>query len=102
MVQNYGHLAVNYTLDFMVSNRNVSITNTYVNLPGVNLSSTINGNLPAAIGNIPSSSADSPGSKNETIIFRVTSTKAVSTDLYYVIVWLKIESTVQDTLVIVC
>ena len=101
VVQNYGHLDVNYTLDFMVSNRNVSITNTYVNSLGVNLSSTIGGSLPAAIGNNPSSSANLNGT-NETIIFSVTSTKSVSTDLYYVIVWLKIESTVQDTLVIVC
>ncbi len=98
-ILNYGNLPVNYTLDFIVSSINVTIKNTY-SKSTTNLGSMINGYLPAANGNNPSSTAD-PGSQG-TIIFTVTSTKFAPADLYYVIVWLKIDTNIQDSLMISC
>lgn len=98
-VLNYGNLPVNYTLDFIVSSRNVTIKNTYSGQT-TNLGSTINGYLPAANGNNPSSTASQ--NSNGTIIFTVTSTKFTSSFTYYVMIWLKIDTNIQDTLIISC
>ena len=99
-VENYGNIAVKYTLDFIVSNRSLLITTHYINSP-TNLTSTIDGSLPSASGSNPATSANL--NLNSTIVLTVSSSlgTAPSTE-FYVIIWLKIESTIQDTLVIVC
>lgn len=94
-VFNYGHLPVNYTLDFIISNSSVSITNEYVT-SNVNLGSTVNGYLPAADGNKPSSTSSI--TPNQTIISSVFS----PTYGHFIIIWLKIGTSIQDTLIISC
>ncbi len=100
VVLNYGNLPVNYTLDFIVSNSSLAITTKYIGT-NTNLTSTIDGYLPAANGLNPSSSAGI--TPNKTIVLTVTALSPPSANSnYYVIVWLKIESTIEDTLMIVC
>ena len=95
-VQNYGNVPVNYSLEFIVSNMSLSITTNYKGSLD-NLTSIIPGYLPSASENVPSSSA----SYSNTVVLTVTGTPSGTTD-YYVIIWLKIESTIQDTLIVVC
>ena len=100
VVENYGNIAVQYTLDFIVSNQSLSIVTHYINNP-TNLTSTINGYLPAANGLNPSTSAETP--TNSTVVLTVSSSLGAAPNTeFYIIIWLKIESTVQDTLIVVC
>ena len=91
-VQNFGNLNTSYSLDFIVSSRNISMTLHYLG-SSTNLSSVLYESLPPAQGDNPSSS--------QTIVL-TASTPVSSTNNYFIIVWLKVNSAIQDTLVISC
>ena len=91
-VQNFGNLNASYSLDFIVSNRNISMSLHYIG-SSTNLSSVIYESLPPAQGDNPSSSKS---------IVLTASTPVSSTNDYFIIVWLKVNSVIQDTLVISC
>jgi hypothetical protein len=99
VAQNFGNTNVSYSLEFIVSNNSIGITNKYINTL-TNLSSVIYGSLEAANGNLPSSSAEK--TTNETIVLTVFLVPPAISNEYYVIIWLKLDSTIQDTLIIVC
>ena len=89
-VLNYGHLNTSYTLDFIVTSVDSNFSTHYLG-SSTNLSTQITGYITSAasIGNSPSISIP--------IILN-----AYSSSNYTIIVWLKIGSTIQDTLYIFC
>lgn len=95
-VLNFGHLPVNYTLEFIDSNLNLTISTQYLNnsfLPNI-----IYGHLPAASGNSNSSSAN----LSETVRLTVGLKPLSPSGNYLVMILLKIDTNIQDSLIVAC
>lgn len=99
-VQNYGHLNTSYSLDFIVSSPNINLTLNYFGSTA-NLSTQIDGYLPAASGDSPFNSTlliINASFVNKTSVVNTSNLK----NNYFIIAWLKIDQSIQDTLLISC
>lgn len=97
-VKNYGALDINYTIEFVVSNRSLDLSVTYVGST-VLLGNNIQGSLPGTEDEDPTSSP-----QEETLVITITNKIAINPgeDEFYIIVWLKVKSKIFDTLFIIC
>ena len=91
-VQNYGHINTSYTLDFIASNTSLGMKIKYLGQTNY-LYSEIDANISPAIGNTYTTSTP--------LILTVTSPSGPNNN-YFITVWLKIDSNIQDTMIISC